>query len=138
MPDLSINTAAVALGSGSARVQQWKAGQDFSEGQPYYIASTSGVNSAYFACNTGVDQARARGVSLTSASSGSYFLGVNSGPISLGAPLELGQRYYLSHESGICTFAEVSGYLTEIGWAQTTGQMYIDIGARSIFVNSLD
>lgn len=130
MSDLSISAANI--GSGSLRLQNLLAGEDISIGEPYYFSSTSGVVSAYVASNTGVSDARAKGVAYEAGTEGTYFLGVSRGPLNFGTPLTKGATYYLSDTSGITTFEHITGYLTEIGWAQTTGELYIDVNARGI------
>lgn len=128
MANLSITAANVAIGSTETRTVRRTAGEALTQGQPYYVSTTD--NKAYRADNNdGSTKAEVAGVTLSPAATNGDFIGIESGPMIIGATVVVGQVYVVSSTVGL--IAEVgditSGqYVSYVGYGISTTQIFVD------------
>ena len=128
MADISQTAANVAAGSSTTRVQLVQAGEAITQGQPVYLAS----DGKYYQtdANDTAENAQAKGVAVSPASTDGYILMAVDGLINLGATLAVGQVYVVSATKGaIAPYGDLTtnDYVTILGVATTTALLDINI-----------
>lgn len=128
MANLTITAASVAIGSTETKTVRRNAGEALAQGQPYYISTSD--NKAYRTDNNdGSTKAEIAGVTLTPAATNSDFIGIELGPMIIGATVAIGTTYVVSSSVGlIAVEADITSgqYVSYIGYGISTSQIYVD------------
>ena len=128
MANLTITAASVAIGSTETKTVRRTAGESITQGQPYYISTSD--SKAYRADNNdGSAKAEVAGVALTPAATNGDFIGIELGPMIIGATVAIGTSYVVSSTVGlIAVEADITSgqYVSYVGYGISTSQIYVD------------
>ncbi len=134
MANVSQTAANVKIGGEGTTTRQRQAGEAITQGMPYYISS--GDNKAYQTdANDTAAKAEAKGIALTPASTNGYFIGLEDGPVDVGATLSVGGLYVVSATKGaIAPVADLTtnDYVTTLGVAISASVLDLNIQVSGI------
>lgn len=135
MADITITAASVVPGSDAQIDYGHVAGEAIIQGKTVYLNSTTKKWNLADSNSATVEQRKATGISLNSASLNQPLAVQKSGTITIGATLTAGLAYYNSDTpGGICPVADVGTgeYVEVIGLANSTTTIVLDFSFPNV------